>query len=95
MELAKCEPLPPHDRCLSARRCDEIHHGSPFSEVEQRHLAECDWCWALVWCGSDACLDVWQLIEFSYGRAPTPEEEVHLRLCPGCAFDYGEMLKEA
>jgi hypothetical protein len=88
MQLAKFEPLPPLDQCLTTSRCDEIHRGSGFSTEEERHLLECDWCWATVWCGTDACLDLWQRIGLSLGREPTPEEAEHLRICPGCAYDY-------
>jgi hypothetical protein len=91
MILAKFQPLPPVDACLTASRCEEIHRGGGFTKQEEEHLAQCDWCWATVLCGTDSCLDAWQLIELTSGREPTAEEAEHLRLCPGCAYDFSEI----
>jgi hypothetical protein len=93
MILAKFQPLPPVNACLTAARCEEIHQGASFTDEEERHLSECDWCWATVLCGTDSCLDAWQLIELTYGREPTPEEAEHLRICPGCAYDFSAMSR--
>jgi hypothetical protein len=92
--LARYEPIPAGDDCLTLVRAQELFRGKAWTAAEEEHLQNCAWCWYFVTHDEAECFRARQLSEMASGREPTDKEWDHLAKCPSCAYDYDLLRQE-